>query len=333
MLSAVDIEVIALAYDLEIEKNGGDWRLRKAPGQKGLNGKPPVKLESEAKPKPEGSSEETATTEGLAKGAASLSLGDADVKSEMETIPAPVLSQDDHQTITNAPIDLDAVDPDLEDEDDSDSGGWITPSNLKKKQAEDEGVTASTKTEPKILQVATMTGDFAMQNVLLQINLNLLSAKTCKRIQNIRTTILRCHACFATTKEMDKKFCARCGKPTLTRVTCTTNDKGEVKLHLKKNMQWNNKGNVFSVPKLGSGHSNQRWQGPRDGGGKGGWGNGLILAEDQKEYTRAVTQNKRTRNKDLMDEDYLPSILTGDRGGSGGKIKIGGGRNINSRKR
>lgn len=69
------------------------------------------------------------------------------------------------------------------------------------------------------------------------------------------------------------------------------------------------------------------------GGGKGGWGRELILAEDQKEYANQVNEGKRMETRDLMDEDYLPGILTGDRGRPGGRPKVGAGRNINSRKR
>jgi RNA-binding protein NOB1 len=101
-------------------------------------------------------------------------------------------------------------------------------------------------------------------------------------------------------------------------------------------MQWNNKGNVYSIPKATSGTANQKWLGPRHGGGgKGGWGNDLILAEDQKEYTREVKNKEREgrRIKDLMDEDFLPGILSGQRRGEGGRVKVGAGRAVNSRKR
>ena len=60
VLSKPDIQIVALAYELECERNGGDWRLRKAPGQKGMNGKPPVKEEpktEETKTKQEGGAE------------------------------------------------------------------------------------------------------------------------------------------------------------------------------------------------------------------------------------------------------------------------------------
>jgi RNA-binding protein NOB1 len=131
---------------------------------------------------------------------------------------------------------------------------------------------------------------------------------------------------------MDKQFCTRCGKDTLTRVSCSTDANGQFKLHLKKNMQWNTRGNRYSVPKAQHGSASGKWKG---GGGQGGWGNDLILAEDQKEFVRGVAVQKRQlrRERDLMDEDYLPGILTGERNKTGGRVKVGAGRNVNSRKR
>jgi RNA-binding protein NOB1 len=330
VLSHTDIEVLALAYDLECERNGGDWRLRRVPGQKRVNGSPPTKAEQaklEHKPAEDQPAEDLQNTGGVER--VTQHLQDATLgKEDVPSIPSSTIERPAYETHT-----ADEAEEHQSHLSESDSEGWITPSNIKKHQAKDESSSVSTKSESKTLQVATMTGDYAMQNVLLQVNLNLLSPATCKRIAHLKQTILRCHGCFFTTKEMNKQFCPRCGKPTLTRVSCTTNDKGEVKLHLKANMQWNNKGNVFSIPKPVSGTSNQKWQGSRHGGGQGGWGNELVLAEDQKEYVRAMTSGKRTKDKDLMDEDYLPSILTGDRNKGGGRVKVGAGRNINSRRR
>jgi RNA-binding protein NOB1 len=59
----------------------------------------------------------------------------------------------------------------------------------------------------------------------------------------------------------------------------------------------------------------------------------LVLAEDQKEYLRAVGAQKREKTRDLMDDDYLPGILTGERGRAGGRAKVGAGKNVNARKR
>ncbi|RYO30250.1 hypothetical protein AA0111_g5731 [Alternaria arborescens] len=216
---------------------------------------------------------------------------------------------------------------------DSDSDGdWITPQNLTEHQAKD-GVM-----QPQIhiaanrqLDVATMTIDFAMQNVLLQMNLQLLSTNM-QRIKNVNTKVLRCHACFNIVKQMDKQFCPRCGQATLQRVTCSTNAAGEFKIHLAKNYQYNKRGDKYSIPKPIAGTANTKWS-HGQGGGKGGWGRDLILAEDQKEYTRRTEEDKRTRTRDLMDENYLPGILTGDRGRAGGRVKVGAGKNVNSKKR
>lgn len=100
-------------------------------------------------------------------------------------------------------------------------------------------------------------------------------------------------------------------------------------------MQWNHRGDKFSIPKPVGGSSSGKLNigGGGKGGGKGGWGTDLILAEDQKEYQVAMTGQRRRKERNLMDEDYLPGILTGERRDMGGRVKVGGGRNINSRKR
>jgi RNA-binding protein NOB1 len=94
-------------------------------------------------------------------------------------------------------------------------------------------------------------------------------------------------------------------------------------------MQWNKRGDKYSIPKPVHSSASTRIK----GGGKGGWGNELILAEDQKEYVRAITQEKRLKHRDLMDEDYLPGILSGNRTDKTGKPKVGAGRGVNARKR
>ncbi|GAB1193097.1 Nin one binding Zn-ribbon like-domain-containing protein [Aspergillus pseudonomiae] len=330
VLSRTDIEVLALAYEIECERNGGDWRLRSVPGQKQVNGKPPVKEEVK---QPETADESGQTEEktespevdAIAEDLENTALEKPNEKSQDEATAAEETKPAEQST---------PQEPQEEDDEaaDSDGGEWITPSNLKKKQARDEGISASATPEPKVMQVATMTTDFACQNVLLQMNLNLLSTTTLQRIRHLKSFIKRCHACFFTTKDMNKQFCPRCGKDTLTRVSCTTDANGQFKMHLKKNMQWNNRGNVFSIPKPTHGSSSGKWKG---GGGKGGWGTDLILAEDQKEYVRATAEESRRlrKERDLMDEDYLPGILTGERNKHGGRIKVGAGKSVNSRKR
>ena len=92
-------------------------------------------------------------------------------------------------------IDDEAEEDDDEEEEDDDEG-WITPSNLKKHQEKD-GFASSSQQQPaqRFLQVALLTSDFAMQNVLLQMGLSLVGVEG-KRIERVKTWVLRCHACF-----------------------------------------------------------------------------------------------------------------------------------------
>lgn len=351
VLSRPDILIIALTYEVECERNGGDWRLRRAPGQKRINGSAPQKasegeLQSEGGEQKDGGelAETVPTLEATAEDEAkasqqSITTDDAtNPEDDKDSHPVNAL-EDNLQDITihdeqedgGSENKKDSVQNSAESQEDSDSGsdgGWITPSNLKKKQAQDAGSVMSQAPEPKTMQVGVLTTDFAMQNVIMQINLNLLSPQL-TRVKHLKTFVLRCHACFQVSKDMSKQFCPRCGQPSLTRVACSTSSSGEFKLHLKKNMQWSHRGDRYSIPKPVHGAAHGRVK----GGGKGSWGNDLILAEDQKEYQRAITQEKKAKSYDLMDQDYLPGILTGDRHRSGGRKKVGAGRNVNSKKR
>ena len=356
VLSKPDIQIIALAYDIECERNGGDWRLRRTPGQKRVNGVPPVKAEPEAATLEEFAQEANSTTddsriETVPQEDSSISVQE-DINPDVSGVPEDQnerrscgyevdtvedislkishshLNDNDEDLSAEPAAKVDSAQNSAESQEDSDSDGWITPSNLKKKQVQDTAASAVPAQEPKTMQVGVLTTDFAMQNVILQINLNLLSPAM-TRVKHLKTFVLRCHACFQVSKDLTKQFCPRCGQPSLTRVSCSTNANGEFKLHLKKNFQWNNRGDKYSIPKPVHGSSNGRVQ----GGGKGGWGNELILTEDQKEYQRAAKTEKKAKERNLMDEDYLPSILTGDRGRAGGRIKVGAGKNVNSRKR
>ena len=358
VLSKADIQILALAYELECERNGGDWRLRSNPGQKGINGPVPRKVEASSS---EPLSEDAVDAEEPVASSIDTDLpspiidnmaDNAERRHDPAGNSAEQLSQDDDLVESTSALQildpphegcnqqessetehvLDAKnDAELSDAESSGSEGWITPSNLKKQQAKDMDASTMAIAENKVMQVATITTDFAMQNVLLQMGLNLLSPSI-QQVRHIKSYILRCHACFQKTKDMTKQFCPSCGKPTLARVSCSTNAKGEFQIHLKKNMQWNHRGDRYSIPKPVSGNAKGKVAQGK-GGGKGGWGQDLILAEDQKEYVRAMSGQNRRKEKNLMDEDYLPSILTGDRGRAGGRPKVGAGRTVNSRKR
>lgn len=381
VLSKPDVHILALAYEIECERNGGDWRLRTAPGQKGTNGLPP-KIQSDAIGEPQVMGESSSIQNQLQSTKSKNSIGgekecaevsvkvvsdngsssnrqpiDADITSMiMDTNKLKIMPRDpqEHQTSETGTLKnesegagrlkshiakdsrhraLDQVETTAEtsDSDSSGSEGWITPSNVKKHQARDTNSSAVSIPENATMQVATVTTDFAMQNVLLQMNLNLVSS-TMQRVRNVKTHILRCHACFNLERNLSKQFCSRCGQPTLTRVSCSTSQNGKFSIHLKKNMQWSHRGDRFSIPKPVPGAANGK-AGMGKGGGKGGWGQELILAEDQKEYLRAISGQRKKKDMDLMSEDSLPGILTGERVRFGSRPKIGGGRNVNSKKR
>lgn len=166
VLSRVDIEVLALAYEIECERNGGDWRLRSVPGQKRVNGKPPVKQEEPKEPTK--SNGVDAITEGVKE----TSVSD----NKEETQDAPTKPSEEESTVsenatTETPTEdqtaeaAEVKDDDEADDDaaDSDGGEWITPTNYKKRLAREEaGGAAATGSEPKTMQVATMTTDFAV---------------------------------------------------------------------------------------------------------------------------------------------------------------------------
>lgn len=325
VLSATDLGLIALGYELELEVAGGDWRLRKVPGQKELNGPLPEgwgwegkvigrKDESKGEVKESEEPKPQETTKEKTK---------PDIAQQLENVRfenAPVEESNElHQpeNMQEVETEEEVAQSDSED-DDSDSDGWITPSNLhrhihlqptKPKSAEVEKLT-----------VALATTDFAMQNTLLQLNLHLLSPTSLARIRNVRSTVLRCHACFFVIKHptATTHFCPRCGSgDTLRRVGCSTDADGVFKLHLKKNFQYNVRGNVFSIPKPVAGTCSMK-----------GVPDAPVLREDQKEYTRAVRWEGYRKEKDLLDPDNLPGILTGTRR-RGSAIRVGAGRGKN----
>ncbi|KAJ6779501.1 hypothetical protein PWT90_09029 [Aphanocladium album] len=369
VLSKPDIEVLALGYDLECERNGGDWRLRSSPDQKRVNGKPPQRAATEATQdavKDNATNAAVPATEAPVEAMEKLNVDEAakteenttddtrqtnaaeteDVKAKEPKIEEAKPEQhktEDVQveaTATEEPsteaADDGFVTEEVEDEDEDeedgeasdDDGGWITPSNVKKHKAQGNGSTPS-KNSQRTLQAAVLTSDFAMQNVALRMNLNLITPAF-TRITQLRTWVLRCHGCFKVTKDMEKQFCPSCGQPTLMRTSCSTDEQGNFRLHLKKGFQWNNRGNVYSVPKPVHGTSHGRLA--KHAGGQNNWGAHLMLAEDQKEYLKASDAQRKQKKKDLMDDEFLPGILTGDRSG-GGKIRVGAGKAVNARRR
>jgi len=109
-----------------------------------------------------------------------------------------------------------------ETDDFEDDQSWITPKNIKKVKKSLEGRVEANN----VPLVACITTDYALQNVLKQINLQ-ISALDGRVIKNLRTYILRCYACFKTTSIMTKVFCPNCGNKTLKRVAVSLDENGK----------------------------------------------------------------------------------------------------------
>lgn len=196
------------------------------------------------------------------------------------------------------------------------------------------------------MTVATMTADYAVQNVLLQMGLALVSTKG-YRIERVKSWVLRCHACFKICKDSDKKFCPSCGNPTLLRTSVTSvppglkstaNTWGGLQIHLRQNFQYRTRGNVYSLP-LPKPSSSSALKDPRKHAVP-------ILREDQAEWQRGLAKERVRRNKEQKaldralekgkdtlsaryeDPDWIPGLLIGDSSKKGweGLPVIGSGR-------
>lgn len=121
----------------------------------------------------------------------------------------------------------DNVDNNADTDDDDDDGDWITPDNIAQVKL-DYGLDCL---EELPSPVACITTDFAMQNVLKQIGLQ-VAALDGRVIRESRTYILRCYACFKTTPDATKVFCPRCGNRTLKKVAVSLDANGQQVIHI-----------------------------------------------------------------------------------------------------
>lgn len=367
VLSANDIHIIALTYELEVELNHGDWRLRKFPGEKLEFNNKKSKQEVRQDEEPKELVAETPTTEEPKKkqrrrgGKKQRAKREAALQAELD-----VEEQEEQQTeekeineTTKALDDLKIQNQEeeplsqtdlSEDYDDSDDDGdWIDQDNLLQEMIKDQGekienqstVSSSTK-----IKCALSTQDFAVQNVSLQIGLNLMNTLSGLQIKRVRNYMLRCYACFRMIPfpkdGKPKHFCPHCGGQTLLRCAVSVDARtGDVTPHLKANFEWHKRGDRYSLASPLSKASQKRL-------GKKGFVhnksnkqkeyNEPILREDQKEYAKAVKdedwlrrQNEKVLNDWIgggsADNFISPFAVQGYRSSG---VKVGKGRFINS---
>nr|CAD7399898.1 unnamed protein product [Timema poppensis] len=206
-------------------------------------------------------------------------------------------------------------DEDASDENEEEAG-WITPGNIAKVKKE----MYFEEQDEKQKIVACITGDFAMQNVMKQLGLNVLSVNG-RMIRQLRTFILRCYACFKTTSIMTKMFCPNCGNKTLKKVAVSLKEDGTQQIHINARRPLTARGKrpdeEYALSSfLGShqrkarsdalGASQQgrrlKFSLPTPKGGK--HANNPILVEDQRIPQQRGTRLARQRN-DPLAPDYI----------------------------
>ncbi|KAM9765619.1 RNA-binding protein NOB1 isoform 2-T2 [Menidia menidia] len=305
-LSATDIRVLALTYQLELE-HVGSQHLRPEPDLKvnvqSTRRHPeapvnvpgfhfPSKGPAEA-PEPRNQPDQTQADQTQAdlnqaeQNQADQTLADSPQFNSFQFWREPLAPVDGELLAlleggSSAELQDDQSDEeDEEDKENDDGGGWITPANIGRLRVDSDW------TAPADVTVGCLTTDFAMQNVLLQMGLNVLSVNGLL-IQQARSYVLRCHACFRTTSNMNKVFCPHCGNQTLKKLAVTVGTDGSINMHFSKNPKvLNPRGLRHSLPlPQGGKHANN----PH-------------LVEDQR-FPQQRLSRKARQKTDVFHPDY-----------------------------
>ncbi|EGT53109.1 hypothetical protein CAEBREN_29313 [Caenorhabditis brenneri] len=161
----------------------------------------------------------------------------------------------ENETVTNDSIEENEDESATDTESDSgDEDGWITKDNI------DETLKKLGAFEiEENMVVGCLTRDFALQNVLLAMNLSLVSLSG-YRIRKLKSFVLRCRTCFTTTSVMTKEFCPSCGHKTLHKCAVSVDEDGNQQLHINWNRMANRRGLVYTLatPKGGKHAVNER---------------------------------------------------------------------------
>ena len=137
--------------------------------------------------------------------------------------------------------------------------------------------------------MTSVTADYAMQNVILQMNLRLLTPDG-MRITSLRRWVLRCHACGEVTRQTTRVFCPKCGNSTLQKVEHTVGSEGVEQFGVRRKHVL--RGTRFSLPQPKGG---RREKAP-------------ILREDQLIGMRSA---KRREDEDVFAAGYNDESFAG----------------------
>jgi len=193
---------------------------------------------------------------------------------------------------------------------------WITPANLRKTQASDARHAGAPK---ETTRVGCITTDYAMQSVLLQMGLKLLSVDG-MLLRSIKQWVLRCSGCYKEHRQLELQFCSKCGNASLVRLAAIVDNRGNQRLLPEKGAparvrSTNIRGTKYAMPMPKAGRH----------------ANNLVLAEDQLlEAQEKSRKQGRKKGHDVFDPDYDVDAHFGRAGKKGAasrvNVKVGYGK-------
>lgn len=230
----------------------------------------------------------------------------ANAEQDMEGEEQQDVDADSQEPVENATETTESAQANMEmedEEDEEDDGeGWLNPDNIDVMM--EDGGFGATVTMKEEISVGCVTTDFAMQNVLLQMGLNVVSVDG-MLVRKVKQYVLKCEACFKTSTQMEALFCPTCGNNTLFKVSVNVSADGvsHYEMHRKR---YNLRGTKFSIPMPKGGRNSTD----------------LVLREDQ------LPKQYHTKEVDLMDPDANNwTFNTAGPGKTGGRNpKVGHGR-------
>lgn len=297
-LSVTDLKVAALAYMLHVEQHGKDDLATEPKLFK--NTQP--KQQATSKPRQASHKPQTSTKSASHQHEATQSL-DSSIEhkdeSEQKQPPVETATIQPSLTATNQSVIVtksrgpSGSKHAASVEDDDGEGEWISVDNLHSQIAKQSKNSSAQRAKQELARsahahstVATITTDYTLQNLMLQMGLRLISINGLS-VTSARHFVKKCHACNEVTQDMSKEFCPGCGLHTLIRVTATINGDGSLYVRDHWLRPINIRGTKYSIPKPKGGRKT----------------NDLILAEDMMPTFRFKQKQKKqgTAGEDLFD--------------------------------
>ena len=179
-----------------------------------------------------------------------------------------------------------------------DEGDWITPLNIDEVKKQFDNLKIDERPTKIEINTACITGDFAMQNVLMQLGIKVLSVEKGLLIKQARQFVLRCIACYTITNNTTLMFCPSCGNlKTLKKVSVSVDENGQKKIHLNPKRPVRTRDLKLRIPR------------PR----KGKYALNPILASDQhvpkfRQAKFAIQERQLVNESILSDVGYLVRV-------------------------